>query len=324
MPGSQTAPARSRVAALLATDRLRMADPIDRVPVLDRPRRGAVAVRIRAGVVRRAEHGPCGPMVLEGAQDGEHVDVSVWGPPETPAPAREQALEAARSWVGWHDDLPDLVALTAGHTALQQAAMQIGPVRLSRLPRVGEAVGRAVLSQLIQGFEASRSIAQLAAATGVPASRDLWSWPTPAAIGHTPAHAMRRCGISLRCATALHAAALDDPQLERTRADFAVLDRRLRAIPGIGVWTSAETRLALGDPDAVSVGDYNLPGMVCTALAGPGAGPPSDELMLELLEPYRGQRGRVIKLTVRAAGRNLLPRAARRAPRGAFSAHRYW
>jgi 3-methyladenine DNA glycosylase/8-oxoguanine DNA glycosylase len=310
--------------ALLSTDRLRMADGIDAVPLVDRPRRGAVAVRIRAGLLRRAEPGPCGPLIFEATQRGEHVDVSVWGPAATPAPAREQALEAARSWVGWHDKLPDLVALTAGHAALQQAARQVGPIRLSRLPRVGEAVGRAVLSQLVQGVEAHRSIAQLAAATGESASRDLWCWPTSTALGRTPAHAMRRCGISLRCATALHASALDDPQLERARTDFAMLDRRLRAIPGIGLWTSAETRLALGDPDAVSVGDYNLPAMVCTALAGPNAGPPSDELMLELLEPYRGQRGRVIALAVRAAGRRLLPRARRRAPRAALSAHRYW
>jgi 3-methyladenine DNA glycosylase/8-oxoguanine DNA glycosylase len=317
-------PARSQAAALLAADRLRMADRIDRVPLIDRPRRGAVAVRIRAGLLRRAEPGPCGPLIFEATQRDEHVELSIWGPASTPSPAREQALEAARAWVGWHDDIPDLVAITAGHTALQQAAQQIGAVRLSRLPRVGEAVGRAVLSQLVQGFEADRSIAQLAAATGQPASRDLWCWPTPTALGHTPAHAMRRCGISLRCATALHASALDDPQLERVRTDFAKLDRRLRAIPGIGVWTSAQTRLALGDPDAVSVGDYNLPGMVCTALAGPGAGPPSDELMLELLEPYHGQRGRVIILVVAAVIRQLLPRARRRAPRAAPSAHRYW
>ena len=51
---------------------------------------------------------------------------------------------------------------------------------------------------------------------------------------------------------------------------------------------------ALGDADAVSVGDFHLPNLVAWALAGePRA---NDARMLELLEPYRGQRGRVIRL----------------------------
>jgi len=317
-------PSRPRLATRLAADRLRMADRMDAVPLVDRPRRGAISVCTRPGLVRRAEPGPNGPLILEAAQRGDQIDVSVWGPAQTPREARERALDAARAWIGWYDDVPDLVALTAGLPALQRAARRIGPVRLSRLPRVGEAVGRAVLAQLVQGIEAHRSIAQLAAARGEPASSDLWSWPTPTALGHTPAYALRRCGISLRSSAALHASALDDPRLERVRDDYRALDRRLRAIAGIGVWTSAETRLALGDPDAVSVGDYNLPGMVCHALADVGPGDCTDELMLQLLEPYRGHRGRVIQLVVRAARHRLLPRARRRAPRAAISAHRYW
>jgi 3-methyladenine DNA glycosylase/8-oxoguanine DNA glycosylase len=60
----------------------------------------------------------------------------------------------------------------------------------------------------------------------------------------------------------------------------------------VGPWTVAEVaRAALGDPDAVSVGDFHLPNTVCWALAGRPRG--TDLEMLELLEPYRGQRGRV-------------------------------
>jgi 3-methyladenine DNA glycosylase/8-oxoguanine DNA glycosylase len=66
-------------------------------------------------------------------------------------------------------------------------------------------------------------------------------------------------------------------------------------MPGIGPWTAAEVAVrALGDPDAVSVGDFNLPNLVAFALAGEVRG--SDARMLELLEPYRGQRARVIRL----------------------------
>ena len=71
--------------------------------------------------------------------------------------------------------------------------------------------------------------------------------------------------------------------------------RRLRALPGIGPWTAAEVAMrALGDPDAVSVGDFHLPNLVAFALAGEARG--DDARMLDLLEPYRGHRGRVIRL----------------------------
>ena len=54
------------------------------------------------------------------------------------------------------------------------------------------------------------------------------------------------------------------------------------------------TLRALGDPDAVSVGDFHLPNVVAFALAGePRA---DDARMLELLEPWRGHRARVIRL----------------------------
>ncbi len=70
---------------------------------------------------------------------------------------------------------------------------------------------------------------------------------------------------------------------------------RLRAVDGIGPWTAAETaRAALGDPDAVSLGDYHVPSLVSWLLAGEPRG--DDARMLELLEPYRGQRARAVRL----------------------------
>ncbi|WP_259403299.1 DNA-3-methyladenine glycosylase family protein [Microbispora sp. H10949] len=74
----------------------------------------------------------------------------------------------------------------------------------------------------------------------------------------------------------------------------AEADRLLRALPGVGVWTSAEVRQrAHGDPDAPSVGDFHLPGIVGYAFTGRKT---DDDGMLELLEPFRGHRHRVIKL----------------------------
>ena len=88
---------------------------------------------------------------------------------------------------------------------------------------------------------------------------------------------------------------------------------RLQSIQGIGPWTAAEaTRVALGDPDAVSVGDAHLPDLVAWALAGePRA---DDARMLELLQPYRGQRARVVRL-LEAAGIKIPRFGPRFAPR---------
>lgn len=310
--------------ALLASDHIRMRQPLDEIPLTDRAHRGAVAARVRPGLVRRAEPGPCGPLILEAQQCRDQVDVTVWGAPQTPAAARERALEDARGWIGWCDEVPDLLALTVNHPALHNAVRHVGAIPLSRLPRVQEAVGRSVLAQLVQGIEARRSMTQLTALAGDPAGSGLWCWPTTVSLGSTPAFALRRCGISMRSARALHASAVDDQQLERVRTNFSRLDARLRTIPGIGYWTSAETRLALGDPDAVSVGDYDLYETVCHALTGTPAEHCNDALMLHLLTPYAGERGRIIQLVVRAAHRGLLPRVRRRAPRAALSAHRYW
>jgi len=72
-------------------------------------------------------------------------------------------------------------------------------------------------------------------------------------------------------------------------------EQRIRALTGIGPWTVAEVaRVALGDADSVSVGDFHLPNLVAWALAREPRG--TDERMLELLEPYRPHRGRVQRL----------------------------
>ena len=70
--------------------------------------------------------------------------------------------------------------------------------------------------------------------------------------------------------------------------------RRLRAVPGVGLWTAAEiAQRALGDADAVSVGDLHIPGLVGWALA---SRPLDDDGMLELLAPYAPHRHRVVRL----------------------------
>ena len=120
--------------------------------------------------------------------------------------------------------------------------------------------------------------------------------PAPEKLAGLPYYALHPFGIEQRRAELIRGIAsraawfeaIVDLPLEAAYA-------RLRSVPGIGPWTAAEVGVrALGDQDAVSVGDFHLPHLVAFALAGEPRG--SDERMLELLEPYRGQRARVVRL----------------------------
>jgi 3-methyladenine DNA glycosylase/8-oxoguanine DNA glycosylase len=308
-------------ATLLASDRRRAPAPPAAVVALDRARRGSVAAAGPGGVVRRAEPGPAGPLVLEAAPAAGEVRLQVWGPGQTPRAAVDRAMTALAAWVGLEDRLAGFVEVIAGNPRLRHFHRHVGTPVLSRMPGVGEALGRAVLFQLVQTAEARRSVAQLVSLAGTRAGHDLWCWPTPAQVGALHAFQMRPCGVPLRGARALHAGAVHDRRLREASTDWGLLDRRLRALPGVGVWTSAETRLALGDPDAVSVGDYNLPGLIGHVLTG---APTDDAGMLELLAPFAGQRGRVIRLVGAAVRAGLAEGPRRRTPRAALSAHRYW
>ncbi len=327
-PTAAPAVAHAYERTLLTADRIRAGwDPTTVVRV-DHARRGAVAICPRPFAVRRAEPGPAGPLLLDARSVDGSLVLEVRGPTATPADAAAAALEAARAWVGARDAPHELAATLSAYPRLRDVARRLGPVRLGRLPTIGEAVGRAVLAQLVQAVEARRSMAQVAALAGSPAGEGLWCWPTPRQLGGTPAWSLRRCGVSLRAVRALHAAAVDDARLARAdeRDGLDAVESRLRALPGIGAWTCGKVRAALGDPDAVPVGDWNLPAAVCTALTGEDRGRTgwTDDDLLTVLAPFAGQRGRVIRLVTRAAGRGLLPRARRRSPRAPRSAHRYW
>jgi 3-methyladenine DNA glycosylase/8-oxoguanine DNA glycosylase len=234
-----------------------------------------------------------------------HLAAAAWGD------GAEAAIERVPAIVGEDDDPGRFVA---HHGVLRDLQRRFVGLRLPSTGRILHELVPAVLEQKVTGTEAFRSYAALLRRYGEPAPGpgDLLLPPSASTLAAMPYHLFHPLGVERRRADVIRRVASRARSLEAA-GSAAEAGHRLRAIAGIGPWTSAEVRrTAFGDPDAVSVGDYHIPSSVAWALAGePRA---TDERMLELLEPYRGQRGRVQRLL--EAGRIIAPRRGpRMAPR---------
>lgn len=85
-------------------------------------------------------------------------------------------------------------------------------------------------------------------------------------------------------------------------AGLAALERALRSLPGVGVWTAAETlQRTHGAPDHVSFGDFHVAHLVGQALTGRRV---DDAGMERLLAPWAGHRQRVVRLLYASGAKN--------------------
>ena len=310
-----------------------LAKPLDLVATLGPLRRGSgdPTIRLAAGAFERGAMTPDGAATISLRVVGGEVRAQAWGA------GADRVLEALPALLGLDDD--DRGFDPGRHPVVADLARRQGAVRLGRTGAVLDVLVPAILEQRITGTEAWRGYRRLVIRHGEPAPGPtrLRIAPRPEVLAGLPSWSWPELGIEPRRGALLRRVARDADRLERLAAPArrangggagaAALAESLRGYVGIGPWTAAEVTLrALGDPDAVSIGDAHLSHVVAWSLAGePRA---TDERMLELLEPWRGHRARVIRL-LESAGRmpprfgprmaprdltELSPRPARRFP----------
>jgi 3-methyladenine DNA glycosylase/8-oxoguanine DNA glycosylase len=289
--------------------------------------------RIAEGAFWWATRSPDGPATLALRRDGSELVATGYGP------GAAWVEEKADGVAGLRDDLTGFADLAQAHPTVARLAKVHSGLRLPRTGRVFQRLIRAVMEQKVSGKEAYHGYAAAVryfhrTCGDAPAPGPLPGLllpPDPKAVAATPYWAFHPMGVEQKRAEALCRVAAVADRLEAC-PDGATLTTMLIAIRGIGAWTAAEvSRIAFGDPDAVSVGDYHIPHMVAWALAGQvragardpgpdartGSLSPADLRMLELLEPFRGHRGRVCVLL--ELGGLMAPRFGPRMPIRSFA-----
>lgn len=237
----------------------------------------------------RTPHGPATLRLRSSAGGAVHADA--WGD------GAEWAIAGVPALLGADDDLEGFDA--ARHPLIAELHRRAVGLRMARTGLVMSALLPAILFQKVTGREASEAWRTLLrfhgdAAPG-PAPRGLRVAPTIEGWRRIPSWDWHRAGVTPQRRDTIQRALAVATGLERAAAVDAVeARRRLRSVAGVGVWTAAETvQRSHGDPDAVSVGDFHTCKAVGTALIGERV---DDAGMLELLEPWRGHRQRVVRL----------------------------
>jgi 3-methyladenine DNA glycosylase/8-oxoguanine DNA glycosylase len=254
-----------------------------------------------------ATHTPDGPATLRlrWLRDPAPVDecglvAEAWGP------GRDWILGAVDELTGAADCPSDAMRrFDRAPLVVSRALRDTRTVHIGASRNLYHALLPTVIAQRITGHEAVRQWRRLCRALGTPApgpadlTDDLLLPPSPETLRSRPSWWFHPLGIESKRACTLVDVARHHDKFWGWAADgSATAGHKLRLIRGVGPWTVGSVLgPALGDPDAVPVGDFHFPHIVAWNLAGePRA---TDERMLALLAPYQGQRGRVLHALVR-------------------------
>lgn len=251
--------------------------------------------RLHGRAFERATYTPDGPGTLRidwvHARDGVTARARGWGPGGPWLSARAGHLLGASYE-------PPAVPDGARSPVVAGAARRFRDVRTGASATLYHELLPTVIAQRITGGEANLQWLRLCHSLGeaAPGPLGLLLPPRPELLARTPAWRFHRLGIEAKRAEALRRVGRHAGRFWAWAADGSTaVAGRLRLLPGIGPWTVGSVLgPALGDDDAVAVGDFHHPNTVSWALAGEARG--DDDRMLELLEPFAGQRGRIIRM----------------------------
>lgn len=262
---------------------------------------GDHTIRLAPGAAWLAFNTPDGPATLQLLQQGSELIAQAWGP------GAERAIAGAPALLGAHDDWSDFDSPTFADSLpprIKDARRRNSALRLPATGRMIDSLIPAILEQKVTVIEAHRGYAQLLRKFGEPAPgagthaqipAELRLAPKPQQWLSIPSWEWHAAGVGPQRSATIMRMLRSSSGLERlAQLPAEEAGKKLQSIPGIGVWTAAEvTQRTHGDPDQVAVGDFHLAAYVGWALAGKAV---DDAGMLELLEPWRGQRQRVIRM----------------------------
>ncbi|MFD6390597.1 DNA-3-methyladenine glycosylase family protein [Nocardia sp. NPDC060259] len=251
---------------------------------------------------------PSGVVTYRLTQDGrDGAHARAWGP------GAEEFLAGLDRMLCLEEDLDDFAP---GHPKLVEAHRVVPGLRMLRTGLVFESLVPAILEQKVHTKSSFASWRSLVREFGTkapgPAPAGLMVAPDAETWRRIPSWKYHRANVGPQRAQTIVRAARVADSIERT-ADLppAEAAQRLRSLPGIGVWTVAETaQRAFGDADALSVGDYHLAAVVGWSLLGR---PIDDAEMIEYLEPLRPHRYRAVRLLA-LSGQARKPKFGPRTP----------
>ncbi|SEO47576.1 DNA-3-methyladenine glycosylase family protein [Actinacidiphila rubida] len=274
--------------------------------ILQRGRRDPTHRQEPDGTLWRTALTSSGPVTCRIRQHRlDDLDVDAWGP------GSGELIGNIRAELGEQDRPEDF---RPAHPVLARAWSRLPGLRVPRTGRLFEALVPAVLEQRVVGLDAQAAWARLVGAHGTrppgPAPETMRVPPTPPAWAKIPSWEWRRAGVDLHRSATVITAARHAAKLDRAAADPARAYDLMSALPGVGVWTAAQVgHRALGDADALPLGDFHLGRMTGMALLGR---PLADEEIESFYLAWRPHRYRVVRTIELTSG--LAPRRSHRAP----------
>lgn len=241
------------------------------------------------GYFKKAFSTASGVSVVEVVSVGKGaVDVRVGG-------ADGDAVQSAMELSLAHDD--GHATFAPEHPLISKLHRTLRGMRIVPIPWAFDVACQTILGQRVTTEDAMRGFRRITERYGARAD-DLRAFPSAPRVAEMPTWQLEELGVDPKRARAMIGLA----RAIVARPGFwssPLLVRILESIRGIGPWTIGNVMgFAMGDPDALVLGDLHLPHVVSWALAQEPRG--SDERMLELLQPFAGQRFRVTRLLMSA------------------------